>query len=315
MRNTLLIALTLVLTAVGCASPSSTGTTTSNALGGAVAGHAIQHVFIVLMENNNWSDIKGSSSAPYLNSLLTTGAHAEAYNNIPGIHPSLPNYIWLEAGNNFGVLADGDPSQFHQSTTAHLVNQLEAAGITWKEYAEDIDGTTCPLSGSGKFAPRHVPFLYFDDVTNNLSSSSARCTQHVRPYSELAKDIANNTLPQYAFITPNLCDDMHGGVWGCLFPSVGTGDTWLSQQMPQIINSSVFKQSGALFITWDESENGDFPIGMIVVSPFAKAGYSNSIPYSHSSTLRTMQEIFNVGPFLGDAANATDLSDLFSTFP
>ena len=67
-----------------------------------------------------------------------------------------------------------------------------------------------------------------------------------------------------------------------------------------------------IFVTWDEGEGEDGPIGMIVMSPLAKGGgYSNSIHYTHSSTLLTMQEIFNVGPLLGDATNATDLSDLF----
>jgi hypothetical protein len=80
--------------------------------------------------------------------------------------------------------------------------------------------------------------------------------------------------------------------------------------------SAAYKNGGAIFITWDESEGAEVPIGMIVLSPHAKGGgYSNAIHYTHSSTLRTMQEIFGVKPFLGDAANATDLSDLFRTFP
>lgn len=94
------------------------------------------------------------------------------------------------------------------------------------------------------------------------------------------------------------------------------GDTWLSQNVPTILNSSAYQNGGALFITWDEAEVGDGPIGMIVLSPFAKGnGYENSIHYTHGSTLRTFQEVFAVSPFLGDAANEADLSDLFSTFP
>ncbi len=90
--------------------------------------------------------------------------------------------------------------------------------------------------------------------------------------------------------------------------------------MPKILASSAFKNNGALFITWDEAATGDGPIGMIVLSPLAKGGgYNNSIHYTHSSTVRSFQEIFRVGPpvqpFLRDAANATDLSDLFATFP
>ena len=90
------------------------------------------------------------------------------------------------------------------------------------------------------------------------------------------------------------------------------GDAWLSTEIPKLTNSLAFQNNGAIFITWDESSGGNSAIGMIVLSPLAKGGgYQNSISYSHSSTLRTFQEIFNVTPFLGDAANATDLSDLF----
>ena len=93
---------------------------------------------------------------------------------------------------------------------------------------------------------------------------------------------------------------------------VKNGDTWLAQQVPQILNSAAYQNNGALFITFDESEGGDFPIGMIALSPLAKPGYSNTLPYSHSSTLRTMQEIFGVGPCLGAAARTLDLGDLFN---
>ena len=94
------------------------------------------------------------------------------------------------------------------------------------------------------------------------------------------------------------------------------GDTWLSKNVPAILNSAAFKAGGALFITWDEAGTGDGPIGMIVLSPFAKGnGYENSIRYTHGSTLRTFEEIFGVSPFLGDAANETDLIDLFAQFP
>jgi hypothetical protein len=280
-------------------------------------GHVIKHVFIILMENHNWSSIKGSSSAPYINNtLLPMASHAEAYNNVPGIHPSLPNYLWLEAGTNFGILADGLPSQLHQSTSQHLVTLLQNAGLSWKSYQEDISGATCPLTTAGLYAPKHNAMVFFDDVTNTNSSTSQECIQHVRPFTELATDLAGGTVASYNFITPNLCDDMHNSSGCATSDSVANGDTWLSQNVPTILNSAAFKADGALFITWDESEGGDFPIGMIVVSPFAKGGgFSNNIPYNHGSTLRTFQEIFNVQPFLGDAANQTDLSALFTQFP
>ena len=85
--------------------------------------------------------------------------------------------------------------------------------------------------------------------------------------------------------------------------------------VPMIQASEQYKNGGAIFVTWDENEGGDFPVGMIVLSPVAKPGYSNTIPYTHSSTLRTMQTIFGTSPFLADAAKATDLGDLFLSFP
>ena len=98
---------------------------------------------------------------------------------------------------------------------------------------------------------------------------------------------------------------------------VKAGDDWLSVEIPKIQASAAYQNGGAIFITWDESEGSDVPIGMIAVSPLAKAGYSNTIPYSHSSTLKSLQEIFGVTPLLGDAggANTQDLRDLFTSFP
>ncbi|HUJ29349.1 MAG TPA: alkaline phosphatase family protein, partial [Myxococcales bacterium] len=149
------------------------------------------------------------------------------------------------------------------------------------------------------------------------NANSANCIAHVRPFTELATDLANNAAPRYAFITPNACDDGHNSSGCATTDEVKNTDNWLAANVPTILNSAAYRNNGALFITWDESEGTtDVPIGMIVLSPKAKGhGYSNSISYTHSSTLRTMQEIFGVQPFLGDAANATDLSDLFSSFP
>src|SRR5438105_2998371 len=297
---------------------NAAGSVTSNAAALTVTttGQPLKTVFLIMMENHNWSDITSSSSAPYINNtLLAIGAHATQYFNPPGIHPSLPNYLWLEAGTNFGILADDSPSAGHQSTTMHLVTLLKNANITWKAYQEDIGGTSCPLSNVSGYATKHNPFVYFDDVTNSLSSTSAYCIAHIRPFTELATDLANNTVASYNFITPNLTDDMHDG-------TIADGDTWLATHVPLILNSAAYKQGGVIFITWDEGEGGsapgdtkDGPIGMMVLSPKAKVGYQNTIHYNHSSTLRTVEEIFKVSPMLGGAANQTDLSDLYTSFP
>jgi phospholipase C len=265
-------------------------------------------VFVFVFENHNWlGQIKDNPAAPYINSLLTMGSHAEQYYNPPLNHPSLPNYLWIEAGDSLGVIDDNDPPFHLLSTTDHLVDYLERADITWKAYEEDIDGTSCPMSVSATYAPKHDPFVYFTDINDNLNPSAARCLAHVRPYSELANDLSSGSLARYNFITPNLCHDTHD----C---SVAAGDAWLMANLPPILASPAYTGDGAVFVTWDEGEDGDGPIGMIVMSPKAKVGYSNAIRYDHGSLLKTLQEIFGVGPLLRHASDPTtsDLSDLFT---
>src|SRR5450755_2911384 len=110
----------------------------------AVAAHArnlprVQAVFVILVENHVWSDFEGKTNAPFLNgTLLPLASHCEQYFNPPGLHPSEPNYLWLEAGTNFGIFDDNDPASNHQNTTNHLTAQLRRAGISWKTYQEDI---------------------------------------------------------------------------------------------------------------------------------------------------------------------------------
>jgi phospholipase C len=299
------VTLAILLLLAGLAKRSGTQQTT--------APH-IKNVWIILMENHNWSQILGSKKAPYINSLLPSASHAEQYFNPPGNHPSLPNYLWLEAGTNFGIVDDNPPSANSQTTTEHLVTLLQSKRISWKTYQENISGTSCPLVSSGEYAVRHNPFVYFDDVTNNQNPSSANCIAHVRPFTEMATDLASGNVSQYNFITPNLCDDMHDKCKP-YHNEIEQGDIWLHQNLPVILNSTVYQAGGAVFITWDEAATGDGPIGMIVHSPFAKVGYQNSIHYTHGSTLRTMEEIFGVTPFLNDAAKQNDLSDLFAVFP
>src|SRR5260370_9916560 len=198
----------------------------------AVAGN--KTVFLIMMENHNWSDIKNNPSAPYINhTLLPMASYAEQYFNPPGNHPSEPNYLWLEAGTNFGIYNDADPYANHQSTSLHLVTLLNNAHISWKSYQEGISGTDCPLTGNGLYDTKHNPMVFFNDVTNSNDPNSSYCIAHVRPYSQLLSDLQHNTQAHYNFITPNLCNDMHD-TCAPLNDSVKQGDSWLAQNLPAI---------------------------------------------------------------------------------
>jgi hypothetical protein len=285
----------------------------------------IRTVFVVLLENKVWSEVKGNPDAPYLNgTLIPQASIAEGYRapRDGAQHPSEPNYVWLEAGDNLGIGDDREPEENHQDTTDHLVSKLERAGISWRSYQEDIAGDECPLTRHGTYAPKHNPMVFFDDVTDKNDPHSAKCIAHMRPLGELESDLASGKVARYNFVTPNLCNDMHTAC-DPLRNVVKQGDLWLATWMPKILGSSAWRENGVVFITWDEAEIhepdcffADCPIGLLALSPLAKGGgFTTKRTYDHGSLLRSLQEIFGVYPFIRSAARATDLSELFTSFP
>jgi len=300
----------------------------------------VKTVWVVMMENHNWvgndagasfgdPDIKDNPLAPFVNgTLLKISAHPQQYYNPPGNHPSQPNYLWLEAGTNFGVLGDSQPGQPQYFTHKHLVRLLQDAGISWKAYAEPDFGSpvfdTCPLDFSF-LDVNHLAPVYFNDINDGLNPESPECLAHVVPYYQLATDLADHTTARYNLVIPNLCHQGHEGVSPCdpSEPADNTlrSDKWLKQNLPVIMESAAYREGGAIFVIWDEAEDtdqfSDGPIPVFLLSPFAKGGgktaYTNSIHYDHSSTLKTMQEIFGVMPLLRAAGDKStvDLSDLF----
>ena len=273
--------------------------------------NGLKTVFVILMENHDWSTIKGSTYCNYINNtLLPMSSYCENYMNPPGLHPSEPNYLWLIAGKNFGIRNDNWPATNHINSTNTLFHQLDAAGVSWKTYQEDMPVNVIPDANVYPYAVRHNPFVFFDSAWTNL----AYCTNHMRSYTELARDLTNGTVARFNFISPNVTNDMHDIVTGS--PSSRLqGDNWLAREVPKILASSAYTNGGVLFITFDEGTGtSDGPIALIALSSRAKGGgYSNTNLYDHSSLLRTWQDIFGVRPYLGGAATASNLGDLFKT--
>jgi len=366
---------------------------------------------VIAMENHNWTQpanqfsggiqqIFQNPNAPFINSLVggtatavingrqvnisSQTAFATNYRSVlatagganPHIHPSEPNYIWAEAGTNFGVFNDNDPFApasgtgqiSNQDNQLHLTRLFDQCGVSWKSYQEDIDlvpdGTsfdnvvlpqnqwTSPIkslsgnfvhgvnqfNGSTQFnyAVKHNPQAYFTDSNggNDLTAANPERLQYAR-LQQLFVDLSNNAVAQYNWITPNQFNDQHTALTGGFKGVTGDaanilqGDFFLQQAVPAIMASKAYKDNGAIIIWWDEAESdgvaGDNPddlthtIGEIVISPDAHPNeggspFASDVFLTHSSDLRTMQEIFHVtNPFfLGDAIRATDLSSLFA---
>ena len=276
----------------------------------------IQTVFFILMSAQAWSAVAGSKSAPYINgTLLPEGAHSEAYFAAPPkLAASEPNVLWLEGGQDFGFVNNSPPTTNHTASTKHLVDQLEAAGVTWKAYVDRATAGVCPIVDVLPLRVYNVPFVFFDDVAGNPPSPAAkRCVQHVVPYTQLATDLAKQTLPRYAFIVPDGCNDMHDD---CnTGDPVKQGDDWLATAVPPILASKAYAAGGALLIAWDFTATGYVPLGLIALSSKARVGFAGKTTLTPSSVLRSVQEIFGVTPLLGDAANAVDVGELFTSFP
>jgi phospholipase C len=267
-------------------------------------------VFTIVMENHSRDQILGNAAAPFINGLARQNAVAAGYHD-SYVHPSEPNYLWMIAGENFGILNDNDPGPSNAiASRAHIADQLEQAGLTWKTYQESM-GQPCGLTSHDTYAVKHNPFAYFDDITGysgTLVAPSIRCKEHVVDYSQLDGDLAAGTVPDYVFITPNLIHDMHDG-------SVADGDAWAANEVPKILASDAYKRGGVLFLLWDEgSSNGDDP-PFIVASPGIKQGYVSQTSYDTSAYLLTVQRLLGVEPLpcsmQPDAVQA--MSDLFAS--
>ncbi|HTQ49264.1 MAG TPA: alkaline phosphatase family protein [Candidatus Acidoferrales bacterium] len=323
-------------------------------------------IFVIALENHNFTQptnmtspqqIFGNPAAPYINSLITPGnsnavqvSYATAYFNAAiGDHPSEPNYVWAEAGTDFGVHTDADPRAANGNTfydqSVHFAGLLNAANIPWKNYQEDVDLSLSPTnSASGtngpvntyngttqyNYAVKHNPMAFFADTA----------TANVYPLAQFFLDLHNGTVGRYNWITPDQYNEAHSSLNGGFTyqgvhytgdqSSIAAADNFLSQVIPQIMASPEYQDNGVIVLWWDEAEGGDdtnHAIPEIIISPLAKGNaYASSVPLNHSSDIKTWSKVFHL-PFVSNpiptdetdvtgigynnVAVVNDLSDLF----
>ncbi len=267
------------------------------------------HVLIVALENTNYADVIGSASMPYLNGLAAQyGLATQYYSNIQS---SIGAYFVWTTGQILTTDGTLYPLTFPVSVD-NVVREVLAGGKTWKQYAESIpsvgylgNDTTGPDGGS--YVARHVPLNYLTDVQNSPTQ-----LLNVVPFTQFATDLANNALPDYSFITPNMCDDAHD----C---PLSVADAWLMTNIDPLIKSAQFQKDGLLVIAFDESANdgthGGGHVVAVVVSPFAKTGYQSTTFYQGESILRLMLEGLGIKTLPGAAATAPAMWEFFTFAP
>ncbi len=316
----------------GCALPTSGGVTIGGTTGPGLPGATgaagttppgpHDHVVVIVMENQDPSGVIGTRAAPWLTAAAQRYGSATEYFAVA--HPSQPNYIALTSGSTQGVTGDGPVT----IDAPNIVDRLEAAGRSWKAYMQSLPagGTANKLSSSARslYARKHDPFVSYVDVASN----EARMARIV-DLSELGRDADAGTLPDFAWISPDQCHDMHGigdtGSTPCAFPQdhsslVRAGDAFLATWVPRILASPGWTDRSVIFITWDESDSdssgccgadpggGRVPLLVVGSGPHR----SSATPYDHYSLLATILQRLGLACLARtcDSATVRPISDL-----
>jgi acid phosphatase len=292
----------LMFTLAGCGGGSMSARGSGGGGGGGNSGvsqPSFGHVFLLVEENHGFSDVIGNSSMPYLNSLAAQNGLAMQY--FANTHPSIGDYFMLTTGK----IESNDDSFSGTVPDDNLVRELKSVGKSWKSYAEDLPSAGYTGGDVYPYTRRHNPFAYFSDVLNDSTQAA-----NLVPFSQFASDLANNTLPDFSFILPDLLDDAHDG-------SLAQADLWLNQNVAPLLASVAFQKDGLLIITFDEAEDSDTAhggghIATVIVSPKAKSGFQSQTLYQHESVLRLILSALGDANFPGASASAPSMDEFFN---
>ena len=287
------VALALTLASCGSATRAGPVQTTPSPKAKFAQGRPA-HIAVVLLENAEYSDVIGSRAAPFINGLARGYGLATQMYAIS--HPSLPNYLALSGGSTFGLSSDCTDCS---APGSGLAGQLSSHGISWKAYMEDLPHACFTGNAAGDYAKKHDPFVYYRELVRK----PADC-KRVVPLDQLAADERAHALPEFIWITPNLCHDMHD----C---SLSIADRFLKQLLPPLL--SRLGHAGLLFLTWDEGTTDDGccrlaaggHIATIVVGPGARHHFRFTTPVDHYSLLQTIEDLFGVSRLRGAACACT----------
>jgi hypothetical protein len=263
------------------------------------------HVVVIVMENRG-STVVGDPSAPWITGAARRYGLATDYTAIA--HPSQPNYIALTSGSTQGVTGDGTVDL----GAPNIVDRLESAGKTWKAYMQSLPagGNAAKLGSSARmlYARKHDPFVSYTDVSSNDSRMS-----NIVDLGQLATDAAAGALPDFAWVSPDQCHDMHGigaeGSSPCSMPQtsralVAAGDDFLATWVPRILASPGWTDRSVIFVTWDEGDDGDTSgccgvtngggrVALLAIT--SGPPRTSSTPYNHYSLLATIEQRLGLG--------------------
>lgn len=232
------------------------------------------HIIFVWFENKGYPQIVGSSSAPYINSLIKKGTLFTS--DYALTHPSYPNYIAFFSGSTQGVTTDDCISgQPFKKTT--LYDALKTAGVSFRWYSESEPYNYYTDCSYGYYRERHNPTTIFPTTYNTCNK--------VFSASYFADTSNFKYLPKVVCISPNLMDDMHDG-------TISAGDSWLKNKLGSLANWCLTHNS-VFVVYWDEDNKyyGN-RIPVVAVGQHVKAGYQLGTKYDHYNWTKTICSMF-----------------------
>lgn len=236
-------------------------------------GRQFDHVVIVVFENKDYSRV---IEDPLIRRLAT---HGTLFSNFHGLfHPSYPNYLAMVSGRDIPTSRDYQRNVDEPTIAA----ALEARGLTWKQYAENYPGHCFTGGQSGLYVRKHTPFLSFIPIQKN----PAECANVVN-----AAAFNPAHLPNYAFYTPNLCDDAHDCSWA-------HASAWLQRFMTPFLRHPHLLDRTLLVVTFDESgghiDRHENHILTLFLGGNVKPGYVETRHFDHFNVLRTIEDNFGL---------------------
>lgn len=263
------------------------------------ASPSTTHVILVMEENHSFSVVY-PNGMPWLSDLANNyGIATSYYSDESG---SMLDYLWLSSGSgelNFGCGGWGCAKTI---TDDNIFRELDRRGLSWKVYADSLPYAGYMGVESGNYVKRHNPAPWYSDVANHPSEQ-----EKMVPFTQFAKDLADQKLPSYSLIIPNLMHDAHNG-------TLAMADAWLKQYIRPVLDSPYFKPegSGVMFVTFDNG-NGDQQgqVFTTVIGPNVIRGIRVDKEFHHQNTLRTMMELLGFKEFPGAAATAVPMREFF----
>jgi len=284
------------------------GNSGGNSGGSSGGGAAVRHVVVVVLENQSYSDVIGSSSMPYFNQLANQYSLATQF--YADVHPSIGNYFMMTAGQN--------PSQNNDAYSgtvsgANVASALTSAGKAWKVYAQSLPSAGYTGGDQYPYLKHHDPFAYFDSVLGSSGQST-----DIVPFSQFAADMNSGSLPNYAFIVPDAEHDGHDcpdGTQNCADSErLAEADNFLQSTLSPLFSNSSLIANTVVIVTYDEAAvsdttNGGGHIAVVIAGGPVKTGYQSASMYQFPSLLRFSLESLGVSSYPGAASSAADMDE------